>query len=125
MLERVIEKDQVWQHYSGQKKQYKILGINVDNKVPIDYLYTDKLAKHEKSYKPVAIYYNIHQEIKLYYVKTTEEGSLKSIIKVIKEPHVVYTALYGNKTIWVRSIDEFLGKVYYQDKWINRFERVL
>ena len=44
------------------------------------------------------------------------------------EDMVVYEALYGNHSIWVRPLEMFMGKVdkkkYPDVKQVNRFERI-
>jgi hypothetical protein len=41
------------------------------------------------------------------------------------EEMVVYQALYGERGIWVRPLEMFLGKKEHEGKLINRFEEML
>lgn len=38
------------------------------------------------------------------------------------EEYVVYQALYGERGIWVRPLEMFLGQKEVNGQWINRFE---
>jgi hypothetical protein len=40
------------------------------------------------------------------------------------EDLVVYQALYGERGIWVRPLEMFLGKKEVNGEWINRFEEI-
>lgn len=41
------------------------------------------------------------------------------------EELVVYQALYGERGIWVRPLDMFLGQKELDGKWVNRFEEIM
>lgn len=41
------------------------------------------------------------------------------------EDMVVYQALYGERGIWVRPLNMFLGKKDIGNKFVNRFEEVI
>ncbi len=40
------------------------------------------------------------------------------------EDLVVYQALYGERGIWVRPLEMFLGQKQVNGDWINRFEQI-
>jgi hypothetical protein len=40
------------------------------------------------------------------------------------EDLVVYQALYGERGIWVRPLEMFLGQKEVDGKWVNRFEEI-
>jgi hypothetical protein len=40
------------------------------------------------------------------------------------EDFVVYQALYGERGIWVRPLEMFLGQKEVNSEWINRFEKI-
>lgn len=41
------------------------------------------------------------------------------------EELVVYQALYGERGIWVRPLEMFLGQKELDGKWVNRFEEIM
>jgi len=41
------------------------------------------------------------------------------------EELVVYQALYGERVIWFRPLDMFLGQKELDGKWVNRFEEIM
>jgi hypothetical protein len=41
------------------------------------------------------------------------------------EDLVVYQALYGERGIWVRPLDMFLGQAEVNGRYVNRFEEIV
>lgn len=122
LLDRELKSGQLWSHYKHPDKLYKIIGVNVANREPvIELIY---FAKKEDTLEDLAVYFTSKGNLKLYYVQLTIEGNFKKLLKVIKEPYVIYQSKL-DEVVWARPYDNFMEVISKnKDVYFYRFTRV-
>jgi hypothetical protein len=124
MLDREPKSGQLWSHYKHPDKLYEIKGVNVSSRENIKGLLY--LAKKEETLEDLAVYNTSKSNLKLYKVKLNLNGTFKTLVKLVKKPHVIYQSKVDG-VVWARLYDKFVGKVqlpYPEANWVNRFERL-
>ncbi len=81
--------------------------------------FTKELEKHQKQIDLGGIYFHYKdtKRERPYIVHTL------GIIEETEEPCVVYQAQYGEKLVWVRTVEVFLGEVETSEGLIPRFRK--
>jgi hypothetical protein len=122
MLNRELKPGQLWSHYKHPDKLYEIKGINVATRETVKGLLY--LAKKEDTLEDLAVYITSKGNLKLYKVKLNPDGTFKTLVKLVKEPHVIYQNKVDG-VVWARLYDNFV-EVVSSDEGTNfyRFERV-
>lgn len=122
MLNRELKPGQLWAHYKHPDKLYEIIGVNVATREPVTELIY--FAKKEDTLEDLAVYFTSKGNLKLYYVELTIEGNFKKLLKVIKEPYVIYQSK-SDKVVWARPYDNFMEVISEnKDVYSYRFTRV-
>ena len=122
MLNRELKPGQLWTHYKHPDKLYEIIGVNVATREPVTELIY--FAKKEDTLEDLAVYFTSKGNLKLYYVQLTIEGNFKKLLKVIKEPYVIYQSK-SDEVVWARPYDNFMEVISEnKDVYFYRFTKV-
>lgn len=122
MLDRKLKPGQLWSHYKYPNKLYEIIGVNVATREPVTELIY--FAKKEDTLEDLAVYFTSKGNLKLYYVQLTIEGNFKKLLRVIKEPYVIYQSKL-DKVVWARPYDNFMEVISEnKDVYFYRFTKI-
>ena len=108
ILDRELKPGQLWFHYKHPANLYEIIGISVASKETVSQaLY---VAKKEDTLENLGVYITSKGNLKLYKVKLNDDGTFKTLTKVVKEPHVIYQSKVDGQ-VWARLYDNFVEVV--------------
>lgn len=108
ILNREPKPGQLWSHYKHPDKLYEIKGVSVATRETVKGLLY--LAKKEDTLENLGVYITSKGNLKLYKVKLNDDGTFKTLTKVVKEPHVIYQSKVDGQ-VWARLYDNFVEVV--------------
>lgn len=122
-MNREPKSGQLWAHYKHPDKLYEIIGVTVGSRETVKGLLY--LVKKEDTLEDLAVYTTSKGNLKLYKVKLNNDGTFKTLTKVVKEPHVIYQSKVDGQ-VWARLYDNFMDMVNVNNPPLTtyRFTRI-